>query len=134
MEKKFKRKISSLEEVFNFIHEFSAANGLDESVVFTINLAVEEIFTNMVKYSTENSNDILLDLKMDKNDLVIHLTDFDVEPFDITKTAEVDTRQTLQERKAGGLGIHLVKQMMDEIDYEYKDRRSKITLIKHLEN
>ncbi len=133
MAKKFKRDLKSLDEIFKFINEFSAKTGVDESVVFTINLVVEELFTNMVKYTYENSNEILLQLKKNAEDLIIHLTDFDVDPFDISKTAEVDTKQSLEERRVGGLGIHLVKQMIDKIEYEYKDRQSKIILIKHLE-
>ena len=133
MDKKFKRDLNSLDGIFKFINEFSAKTGVDESVVFTINLVVEELFTNMVKYTYENSNEILLQLKKNADDLIIHLTDFDVDPFDITKTAEVDTKQSLEERRVGGLGIHLVKQMIDKIEYEYKDRQSKIILIKHLE-
>ncbi len=133
MDKKFKRDLNSLDGIFKFINEFSAKTGVDESVVFTINLVVEELFTNMVKYTYENSNEILLQLKKDADDLIIHLTDFDVDPFDITKTVEVDTKKSLEERGVGGLGIHLVKQMIDKIEYEYKDRQSKIILIKHLE-
>ncbi len=133
MDKKFKRDLNSLDGIFKFIKKFSAKTGLDESVVFTINLVVEELFTNIVKYTSENSNEILLQLKKNEDDLIIHLTDFDVDPFDITKTAEVDTKQSLEERRVGGLGIHLVKQMIDKIEYEYKDRQSKIILIKHLE-
>ena len=133
MAKKFKRDLKSLDEIFKFINEFSAKTGVDESVVFTINLVVEELFTNMVKYTYENTNEILLQLKKNEDDLIIHLTDFDVEPFDITRTAEVDTKQTLEERRVGGLGIHLVKQMIDKIEYDYKNRQSKIILTKHLE-
>ena len=133
MDKKFKRDLSSLDDIFKFIDEFSAKTGVDESVVFTINLVVEELFTNMVKYTSENINEILLELKKNADDLIIHLTDFDVDPFDINKIAEVDTKQSLEERRVGGLGIHLVKQMIDKIEYEYKDRQSKIILIKHLE-
>ncbi len=133
MDKKFKRDLSSLDEIFKFINEFSAKTGVDESVVFTINLVVEELFTNMVKYASENSNEILLELKKNEDDLIIHLTDFDVDPFDISKTAEVDTQQSLEERRVGGLGIHLVKQMIDKIEYDYKNRQSKIILTKHLE-
>ncbi|MCH7681421.1 ATP-binding protein [candidate division KSB1 bacterium] len=134
MGKKFKRDLSSLDDIFEFIDEFSVKTGLDESVVFTMNLVVEELFTNMVKYTSGNTNKILLELKKEENNLIIHLTDFDVDPFDITETAEVDTKQSLEERRVGGLGIHLVKEMMDKIEYEYKDRQSKIILIKHLEN
>lgn len=87
----------------------------------------------MVKHNVKSRCDVQIDLQREENLLKICLTDFDVEPFDITKIKEVDVDQHLEERKVGGLGIHLVKQMMDDIHYEYKDRMSRITLIKHLE-
>jgi anti-sigma regulatory factor (Ser/Thr protein kinase) len=133
MEKKFKREVASLEKIFEFVGEFVEANSIDEGTVFTINFVVEEIFTNMVKYSPESSNDILVGLEREDRTLTIHLTDFNVEPFDLTKSAEVDIHQALKERKVGGLGIHLVRKMVDSVDYEYKDRISKVTLKKTLE-
>jgi len=133
MEKKFKREIKSLDKIFTFNSKFITKNKIDHSITFTLNLVIEELFTNMVKYDSENPNDILISLNKEENYLIISLTDFDVEPFDITKTEEVDIKQSLRDRKVGGLGLHLTKQMMDKIDYEYKNRISKITLIKHLE-
>ena len=133
MQKKFKRNLNSLDEIFNFISEFMTDQKIDNSLTFTITLAVEELFTNIVKYNKSSTSDIQIDLDKNNNDLRISLTDFDSEPFDITETKEVDVDQHLEERKVGGLGIHLVRQMMDDIHYEYKNRTSKITLIKHLE-
>ncbi len=134
MEKHFQRDIKSLDKIFEFICEFIAENKIDESTAFSINFAIEEIFTNMVKYNPENQNNISISLNKDGNKLILCLTDYDVGHFDITKLKEVDISQSLQERKAGGLGLHIVKQMVDEIDYEYKNRNSRITIIKHLEN
>ena len=61
------------------------------------------------------------------------LIDFNVDPFDITQAGEFDPSQSLEERKAGGMGIHLVKTVMDDIHYDYneKERTSKIQLIKN---
>ncbi len=134
MEKHFQRDIKSLDKIFEFICEFIAENKIDESTAFSINFAIEEIFTNMVKYNPENQNNISISLNKDGNKLILCLTDYDVGYFDITKLKEVDISQSLQERKAGGLGLHIVKQMVDEMDYEYKNRNSRITIIKHLEN
>ncbi len=134
MEKHFQRDIKSLDKIFGFICEFIAENKIDESTAFSINFAIEEIFINMVKYNPENQNNISISLNKDGNKLILCLTDYDVGHFDITKLKEVDSSQPLQERKAGGLGLHIVKQMVDEIDYEYKNRNSRITIIKHLEN
>lgn len=133
MEKKFKRNIKSLNQIFKFIAEFITSNNIDDTISFTLNLVVEELFTNMVKYNLENTNDILITLDKDQDNLIISLIDFDVEPFDVTKTEGVNISKSLKERKIGGLGLHLVKQMVDKINYEYKNGNSKITLIKQLE-
>jgi serine/threonine-protein kinase RsbW len=61
------------------------------------------------------------------------VTDFDVEPFDITKAEKVDVDLPLSERKPGGLGIHFVRDMADSVAYDYTDRRSKVTITKKLE-
>lgn len=134
MEEKFKRDIKSLDKIFDFVREFIAKYNFDDSIAFTLNLVVEELFTNLVKYNAEASHDILISLNRDENKLIITLTDFDVEPFDVTKSEKVDVNQSVKKRKVGGLGLHLVKQMVDKIDYEYKNRESKITLIKNLEH
>ncbi len=123
-----------MDKIFSFIGKFVAHNKFDDSITFTLNLVVEELFTNMVKYNTDNTNDILITLNKDKDKLIISLTDFEVEPFDVTKSQEVDIQQTIKKRKVGGLGLHLVRQMVDDVNYEYKNRQSKITLIKNLEH
>ena len=133
MEKKFKRELKSLDKISNFVSDFIARNGIDDSLTFTINLAVDELFTNMVKYNTQNKNEISISLNRDGNRLVVRLIDHDVEPFDMTKRGKVNTRQRLADRKPGGLGIHIVRKLVDKIDYEYRNRQSTVTLIKMLE-
>lgn len=132
MEKKFQRKIDSLENIFKFASKFINNNQLDNDTAFAINLVIEELFTNMVKYHPGNSNDILISIAKDANKLIISLTDYDVEPFDITDTRDVNPDQSLEERRIGGLGLYFVMKMMDNVNYDYKDGQSKITLIKQL--
>ncbi len=133
MEKKFKKDIASLEQIFAFVEECLAAYHIDESNQLSVNLAVEEFFTNMVKYSPENNNDVAISISRNDKALVVSLLDTDVEPFDVTRSPEVDTLAPLHERKVGGLGIHLAKHLMDSVRYEYANRCSKITLVKMLE-
>lgn len=134
MQKKFKRSLDTLDRVFDFIDSFIQKYKVNEQVAFTIKLVIEELFTNMVKYNSDNPNEILIDLKHKNQELIMQLVDFDVEPFDITQSPSVDISQSIKERKVGGLGLQLVKQMVDEINYEYKNRNSIITLIKKLGN
>lgn len=132
MKKKFKRHINSLENIFEFLGEFELRNKLDESVSFAINLAVEELFTNMVKYRADNPNDILIELSKVDNNAIVTLIDYEAELYDIKQAKTYDPTQPLENRKPGGMGIHLVKKFIDEIDYEYQDGTSKITLIKNV--
>jgi serine/threonine-protein kinase RsbW len=132
MEKRFSRTTDALDDIFAFISEFGAQNEASESLLFKLNLAIEELFVNMVRHNAGSSSDILIGLERAGDRLIVSLTDSDVEPFDITEADEYDSNQPLSERPIGRLGIHLVKRMVDKIDYEYRDRQSKITLIKHL--
>ena len=132
MERTFQRSVNALEKVFAFIGEFFDAEQIDGNHLYAINFSVEELFTNMLKYNVGASRDILIALRKLDNRLEVRLTDFDVDPFDITKIEEIDVSGPLDEREPGGLGIHLVKKLVDRIEYEYVDRRSTTTVIKML--
>ena len=107
---------------------------IDESVIFSIQLAIEELFTNMVKYNHTADSDIAIAIEIGENKIQINLTDYNSTEFDITKTQEVDISQSLAERKVGGLGLHLVKKMVDELSYHYSNGVSEVIFTKYLEN
>lgn len=136
MTKKFQRNINSLEQIHRFIHEIAEEYNLDDRIVFIADLVIEELFVNAVRYNPGNKNEISLSIFRDAEKLQISLTDYDVDAFDLRKTEKFNPAKKLEERRVGGLGIPLIKRMMDKIEYEYeeKERQSKITLIKYLEN
>lgn len=133
MEREFERKLDALNEIFVFIDDFISDNDLEEDVAFSIRLAVEELFTNLVKHNFGGRDYISLELTQDSGRLIVKLSDFDVEPFDITQASPVDVRQSLMDRKIGGLGIHLVRSVVDKLTYEYQDRTLRVTAIKKVE-
>jgi serine/threonine-protein kinase RsbW len=133
MERSFPRTIDALASIFEFVREVFAAEGIDPVNAFEVDLVIEELFTNMVKYSSDGSNDISIRIDRKNDRLIICLTDSDVDAFDPTRAREVDTGRPLKDRKPGGLGIHLVRRMTESFDYEYRDRTSIITLVKKLE-
>jgi len=132
MDKKFKRTFDSLKNIFEFTESFFSTEGIDGKHRFAVNFAVEELFTNMVKYNPGNTNEILLSIDHIDGELVASLTDFDVDRFDVTEDREVDVDSPLEDRKIGGLGLHLIPKMVDSIDYDYAERQSKITFTKQL--
>lgn len=134
MQRSFKRDISALNDVFRFTAEFAGASQIDKSVSLSVDLAIEELFTNIVKHTARGGDEISVDLEVVGNDLVVKITDFDVERFDITAANGIDVDKSLDEREAGGVGLHLVRNVIDDITYEYRNRTACVTLIKHLED
>ena len=132
MERAFKREIALLESVFEFVSSFADRHDLDETAVFELDLAIEELFVNMVKYNPANSNRITVNLQMDPDRIIATVKDRGSVPFDPTKSRPYDTTTSLQERVPGGLGLHLVRSVMDDISYEYTDGESVVTLTKLL--
>ena len=134
MYKKFSRSFDEIREIVAFSARVFEDEGIDPSLRYVVDLAVEELFVNMVTYNTESTREILLELRAIENGVEVSLTDYDVERFDPTKMPDIDVEAPLEERTVGGLGLYLVLKMVDSIHYEYKDRESKITFKKMVEN
>jgi anti-sigma regulatory factor (Ser/Thr protein kinase) len=132
MERSFKKSIASLEEMFAFLDEEFARYDPDPAAAYALTLAVEEFFTNFVKYNPESDRDIAVDVLLEGESLVVHLIARGVDPFDVTAAGPADVSLALEDRTPGGLGIHLSRHMLDDVRYEYADRRSTITLVKRL--
>jgi len=132
-QKSFPRTAACLPEIFAFMDGFFARTGVGDQHRMPMQFAVEELFTNLVKYSRGGTRDILLDMSRERGRLVVSLTDFDVERFDIRAVPDVNVDLKLADRRPGGLGIHLLKRMVDDVGYEYVDGRSTTTFVKELE-
>lgn len=130
MEKEITRRIDSLKDIYDFIEDFFESNGIAEPVRYPVHFTVEELFTNMVKYNPGNLNTIVLDIDAVGDGVRVTIIDYDVDKFDVTKKRDVDVDSPLEDRKVGGLGLHLVRHMVDTLDYHYEDRQSRITFTK----
>lgn len=101
----------------------------EEQVVYGVQLAAEEILTNLLKYAEPEGEE--LDMRMEcgaGNGVYLRFED-NGKAFDPVKASEhVDTTRALEERETGGLGLHLVRQMADEMQYERVAGRNRLTL------
>jgi serine/threonine-protein kinase RsbW len=132
MENTFKRSFDSLEELFAFTESFLETESVGADDRHDVHFAVEELFTNMVKYNAAGHADISLTLERSGDRLLVTLTDSDSPPFDVTKSPPVDIHRPIEEREPGGLGLHLTKKVVDSIEYEHEDGCTTITFSKDL--
>ena len=132
-ERMFPKAIASLEEVFNHLDAFYAAEAIETGAAMSLSLVVEELFTNLVKYNTASRNPILVRLGRENGRVRIELVDHDVDRFDPATLPEVDVNAPMSERTPGGLGLHLVRAIVDHISFEYEDRVMRIVVVKNVE-
>lgn len=129
----FRRDNDAISELVRFVEEFFQSERIDPSERFAVDFALEEIFTNFVKYNQSGEGDIEVGLNRNGDELVLELIDRDSGNFDLGRDApEVDIGQSLEKRVPGGLGVHLVKSLMDRVEYSHNDRTSTVTLYKRL--
>lgn len=117
-----------------FVEEVCETVGFSPSTAMQINLAIEEAVVNVMNYAypPHTYGDVTIEAQSD--DLRVKFTIIDSgTPFDPTVQGEVDTTLSVKDRPIGGLGIHLVRQIMDSINYERLDELNVLTLRKKLE-
>lgn len=127
MKKQYARDFAELEAIVADTAAFFAAHDIDPALRLKVDLAIEELFVNLVTYNTEASDPVTIELRPLGRGIEVTLTDRGVDRFDPTRAGDVDVESLLAERAPGGLGLYLVSKMVDAIHYEYRDRTSKIT-------
>ena len=106
--------------------------GLPESMNMPINLALEEAVSNVMLYAYPNqSGQVLVEADKVGREITFSISDSGI-PFDPTQQDEPDITKSVEERPIGGLGIFLVRQIMDDIHYKRKNNKNILTLIKKL--
>ena len=128
--KGFPRSVDTIGEVYRFSEELMAAQDVHESVRFPVHLALEELFVNLVTYNPGATRDIMIDVAVEGSRVIVTITDQDAAEFDVTRDPQVDTDASLSERRPGGLGLHLIQRMVDTLEYDYREGRSRIRFSK----
>ena len=126
----FKADTEELERVLSFIHGV-VNKRVENKITMKLDVVVEEIFVNICHYAYEDSGFADIEVSLNKNKLSITFMDEGV-PFDPLKKDEPDISLPSDDREIGGLGIFMVKKMMDKVSYKYENNKNILTIEKKL--
>ena len=116
-----------------FVDEVCMAVGFDDSTSKKIKVAIEEAVVNVMNYAYPPGTKSDITIEAASNDMRLKFTIIDKGiPFDPTVQAAADTTLPAKERRIGGLGIHIMRQNMDSINYERIDNLNVLTLRKKI--
>jgi serine/threonine-protein kinase RsbW len=122
-------RLSEIGRFADVVERFLPARGVPEAIVFRINMAIDELLTNVITYGYGDDERHLIQVGIAVRDGVVDvLIEDDGREFDPLCRASVDTTSAIEERQIGGLGIHLVKEMLERVDYRRADGRNRIAL------
>ena len=126
-----KSKLSELKTLCRHLEDCGNAMKLPQKCLFEINLGLDELFTNIISYGFDDEleHQIKFALAKDKETLVVQVEDDGI-PFNPLDAAGPVESQDLDSINIGGLGIHLVKKMMDDINYQRVEGRNRLILKK----
>ena len=145
MERAFPRNLDSLSPLYEFAEAVLETNDISSGVRFPIHLAMEELFVNMVKYNPAVPTDITVEVTVtflgeatndatSSKEVTVTLVDDGGVEFDVTAKRQVNIDAPLEERTPGGLGIHLIQNLVDGLEYTYKDGRGEVIFTKGSRN
>lgn len=127
MERIFKANDIYLSDVQEFIETELINQDFSMKTIFKINIAVEEIFVNIAHYST--SDNAIVELNFIDDTMILTFKDNGI-PFNPLLNEDPDIHLDVDQRDAGGLGIYMVKQMMDEVSYDHVNEFNVLTMKK----
>src|SRR5262245_18502462 len=124
-----KNSLLEIERLARIADDFGQRHRLDAQTSHNLKVALDEILTNIISYAYADAREhsIVTRFSLGKGKLTVEVED-DGRPFNPLNTPEPDTKQLLEERPIGGLGIHLVRKLMDELEYRRQNDTNILTM------
>jgi anti-sigma regulatory factor (Ser/Thr protein kinase) len=128
-----KNSLAELGGLLPRISEWCRENGVSEEITYEVKLLVDEVASNVIRhgYRDENEHTVSLDLALGNDELLIQVVDEGVH-FDPLIIPPPDISKPVEERRPGGMGIHLVKNLTDRLDYRRENGKNCLTMRKNI--
>lgn len=127
---KIETRHEELDRVSAAVEELAEREGWPPEMVYRVTLVIEELVVNIINHGHDDGvHDIEIAMASEPDALTVDIID-DGRPFDpLSDAPEPDLDSLLEDRPVGGLGIHLVRTMMDEVQYRREQDRNHTTLV-----
>lgn len=135
MTKRILSQTGHLSEVRDFISVAAGEFGFSDEDIANISLAVDEACTNIIKHAYQNAPDKKIEISVvrSKGNFEVRIVDYG-KKFDPTEIHPPDLRQNLAHHRRGGLGVYLMKRLMDEVEYSFQPgKHNEVRLVKYLQ-
>ena len=125
--------IQQIPQLADFVETIAEEKHLDHSLTLSLNLALEEAVTNVIMYAYPEGTDGLVDIEaiIREHTLSFVISDSG-QPFDPTAQPDADVSQSIENRQVGGLGIYLVRSIMDSVSYERNGGKNILSMTKNI--
>lgn len=122
-----------LAKVRDFVAAHASQMGLSDKDISDVRLAVDEAYTNIIKHAYQNksSNPVEIEIGHNNSELWISLSDHG-HPFDPSGYQEPDIFQRIKDKKRGGMGVYLIRKLMDHVQYNTRGKTNEIRMVKNL--
>jgi serine/threonine-protein kinase RsbW/sigma-B regulation protein RsbU (phosphoserine phosphatase) len=122
-------RIAEVARLVDAVESFGTHAGLSPDLTYRLTLSLDEIVSNVIRHGYSDTNDHVVEVRLSIHDgVVTSVIEDDGHPYDPRESPEPDLSMPVEQRGPGGLGIFLVRQMMDSIDYARRDGRNVLTV------
>ena len=126
-------RLEEIERLAVVVETFTAAHHLPDAIAFAFNLSLDEVVANVILYGFDDVQDheIVVRLRLDAGVMHAEIID-EGRPFNPLDVPPPDLDAPIEERRIGGLGLHIVREMMDHLDYKREQGRNILRLSKRI--
>ena len=126
--------LAEIADLATQVEAFCAAHQVGEDVAHAVNLSLDELLTNTLTHGADGGERLQVEIVLSLDDAALTAQIWDTgRAFDPLEVPDPDLDADVEDRPIGGLGVFLVREMMDDMRYRRVDGRNEVTLIKRLQ-
>lgn len=123
----FPARFEFLDEIRDLVAQVARENSFTEKAIYSLQLAADEAASNIIEHAYEGISNATLDITCDMQDDTMVITMRDTgKPFDPSKVKQPNIKADLSDRQIGGLGVYLMRKLMDEVRYESNSKTGNL--------